>query len=93
MLDELRSELAARIEQQGTGLETNLRRLATDLQQQGQDLRSEFSSALSALQDEKTNRHDLGDLLMEMGMRLKQEGDLSDLLDRLEATAAEQLEE
>lgn len=86
-LDQQRDDLSDRMQQQGSTLESQLRQLASDLSQQAKDLRSEFAAALNTLDDAKTDRHTLGDLLVEMGMRLKQQGQLADLLDQLEEAA------
>jgi chromosome segregation ATPase len=60
------------------------------LRDQAADLRGEFTQALDALEDEKTSRGHLGDLLVEMGTRLKQQGDISDLLGQLGKASAKQ---
>lgn len=86
-LDDLRNDLSDRLQQQGSASEAQGRQLAADLRQQEQGLRDEFTAAQRALDDAKTDRHNLGDLLMEMGMRLKQEVQLADLLDQLGDTA------
>ena len=64
--------------------------LSARLERQGQDLRSEFTSTLDTLEEDKANRHDLGDLLVEMGMRLKEQGGIADLLGQLEQAAEDQ---
>jgi chromosome segregation ATPase len=85
--EEVRNDLSDRMQQQNAALETQLRQLASDLRKQGRDLRNQFTAALDALDEAKTDRHNLGDLLMELGMRLKQEGQLAELLDQLGETA------
>ncbi|NLF01226.1 MAG: hypothetical protein GX601_09645 [Anaerolineales bacterium] len=86
-LDALSSEMSSRIKQQNEDLTTQLRQLAADLRQQERDLRSEFTAALNALEDEKISRHNLGDLLMEVAMRLKGDSDIGELLQELGAAA------
>jgi len=66
------------------------RRLAAELRKQGQELRDEFTTALDALEDGKTSRHDLGDLLVEVGTRLKGQMGLADLLGQLEEAVEDQ---
>jgi DNA anti-recombination protein RmuC len=72
------------------GLEQQTTQLAADMRKQGQDLRAEFTAAVDALEDAKAGRHDLGDLLVEMGTRLKQQIGVGDLLGQLEGLAEEQ---
>lgn len=72
---------------QGADLTAHLRDLAADLRKQGQELRGEYTSALEELEDDKAGRGHLGDLLLEMGMRLKQQSGLADLLGPLQAGA------
>jgi chromosome segregation ATPase len=83
-------QLEAKFDQQGADLRAESRQLAADLRTQGQDLRGEFTSALDALDDDKTSRHNLGDLLQEMGTRLKQQVGVADLLGQLGAMAEDQ---
>lgn len=71
-------------------LEQRTTRLAADMRKQGQDLRAEFTAAVDALEDAKAGRHDLGDLLVEMGTRLKQQIGVADLLGQLGGLAEEQ---
>ncbi len=84
--DALRDEVFARLERQSEDLAARIRQLGTDLRQQGSDLRSELAAAVNALGDEKASRHNLGSLLMEMGMRLKGEREVTDLLEQLQGT-------
>jgi DNA repair exonuclease SbcCD ATPase subunit len=86
MLTSQLGQTEANLEQQAT----ETRQLAADLRKEGQDLRSEFTNALADLEDGKTSRHDLGDLLMEMGTRLKGQMGLVDLLGQLEEAAQDQ---
>jgi len=89
-LDALSNEISARMEQQDKKLTARIGQLAADLRQQERDLRSEFTAALNILEDDKASRHDLGNLLMEVSMRLKGEGEIADLLEQLEETAQDQ---
>lgn len=86
-LDQLESGL----EQVRADLTAQIRKLTTELQEQRRDLQSEFSASLDALEDVKTSRDDLGDLLMEMGTRLKGQMGFADLLGQLEDIAQEPL--
>ena len=58
------------------------------LRKQAQDLRSELTEAANALDDEKASREDMGDMLVEMGMRLKDQIGLGDLLGQMELAEA-----
>lgn len=73
----------ARLDKQGADLAAQLRDQAAEMRKQGQDLRIEFTQALDALENDKTSRGHLGDLLVEMGTRLKQQADIADLLGQL----------
>lgn len=83
-LDDFRQEQSSRLDQQVTELRAETRKLANDMRKQGTDLRDEIMEAIHALEDGKTNRLDLSDLLIEMGTRLKQQMGLADLLGQLE---------
>lgn len=82
-LGQLRDEHASRMDQQASDLQAGARQLSADL-------RSEFTTSLDALEDRKTSRHDLGDLLMEMGTRLKEQIGVADLLGQLGQLAEDQ---
>jgi DNA repair exonuclease SbcCD ATPase subunit len=82
------AQLRAALDKQGADLTAQLRDQAAELRKQGQDLRGEFTQALDALENDKTSRGHLGDLLVEMGMRLKQQADISDLLGQLGKVSA-----
>jgi uncharacterized protein YhaN len=82
--DELRGDLTGRLEQHSADTKDQIRQLTKDVRQQGQELRNEFTAALKDLETEMANRHNLGDLLIEMGMRLKEEGGIVELLEQLE---------
>ena len=77
------AQLRAALDKQHTDLEAELRK-------QGLGLRGEFTQGLDALENEKASRGHLGDLLVEMGTRLKQQGDISDLLGQLGKASAKQ---
>jgi len=96
-LDELRANLG----RQRQDLEGQIQKLREATQQSQSEMerafsnqlaqsRSEFTQGLDALEDEKTSRSHLGDLLVEMGTRLKQQGDISDLLGQLGKASAKQ---
>jgi len=89
-LGQLRDEHARRMDQQAADLKAEARQLSADLRKQGQDLRSEFTTSMDALEDGKTSRHDLGDLLTEMGTRLKEQIGVADLLGQLGQLAEDQ---
>ena len=76
-------QLEASLEEQDAEGKKQTREITRKLQKQAKDLRSEFTTALDALEDEKTSRHNLGDLLVEMGTRLKDQASLADLLGQL----------
>lgn len=82
-LDALRADLSTRLEQQDAELKAQGRQWTAELRKQGQELRAEFTAAQDALDDEKASRHNLGDLLIEMGTRLKQQAGVADLLGQL----------
>lgn len=78
--DNLRGDLTARLDKLDAELKAQTSQLASDLRAQGQSLRSEFTTALDALDDDKASRQDVGDLLVEMGTRLKKQAGITDLL-------------
>jgi hypothetical protein len=86
---QLRDEITNRLSQQDESLAAQTRELASDLRKQSGELRKEFMSAVESLEGDKTSRHDLGDLLMEMGTRIKDQVGLADLLGQVEALAEE----
>ncbi|MFC2030749.1 hypothetical protein ACFLWA_08495, partial [Chloroflexota bacterium] len=67
---------------------TRASQLTADLRKQAQDLRSELTEAANALDDEKASREDMGDMLVEMGMRLKDQIGLGDLLGQMDLAEA-----
>jgi hypothetical protein len=92
-LDGQKRELTTRLEQQGAEQQQQMRQLAADLRTQGQNLQGEFTAALDRLDNEKASRHNLGDLLMEAGMRLKQQMGIVDLLGQLQEAPVDEARE
>lgn len=86
-LGELDAKLSDQLKQQASELKAEIRQVTGDLRKQGSDLRGELRSGLDALEDTKTNRHNLADLLIEMGTRLKGEIGIADLLGKLETVS------
>ncbi|MDX9830972.1 MAG: hypothetical protein RBU35_11975 [Anaerolineae bacterium] len=84
------AQLRAGMDKQGADLGTQLRDQVAELSRKDEALRSEFINAFDSLEAEKTSRGHLGDLLVEMGTRLKQQADLTDLLGQLAQAPAEQ---
>jgi hypothetical protein len=83
-------QVQVRLDKQGADLAAQLREQGGELRKQSQDLRAEFTRALDAMDNDKTSRSHLGDLLMEMGTRLKENADITDLLGQLgKATGAQ----
>lgn len=91
--DKLCGDLTTRLDRLDADLKAQTSQLASDLRAQGDGLRREFTTALDALDDDKASRQNVGDLLIEMGTRLKQQAGITDLLGQLEdltdATAEE----
>jgi hypothetical protein len=87
---QLRYEITSRLNQQDENLASQTRELASNLRKQSGELRNEFMSAVESLEGDKTSRHDLGDLLMEMGTRIKDQVGLADLLGQVEALAEDE---
>jgi transketolase len=79
-------QLEARVEKQGSDVTALTRQTA-------EDLRKEFTTAVDALEDDKASRDSVGDLLVEMGTRLKQQAGISDLLGQLEGVTQNPSEE
>lgn len=82
--DELDRTFSERLDQLGSSLGLQSRQLADDL-------RVEFTQALDALQDDKASRLDMGDILLEMGTRLKQQFGVADLLGSLDEAGGSDL--
>lgn len=79
----LRSEMTTSTDKLDADLKAQTGQLASDLRAQAQSLRSEFRAALDVLDDEKAGRDNVGDLLIEVGTRLKQQAGITDLLGQL----------
>jgi chromosome segregation ATPase len=90
---ELEQAFSDRLGQLEANLDQRASQLTADLRKQGQDLRSEFTTALDALDDDKAGRHDVGDLLVEMGTRIKERVGVADLLGQLTELAGDQAAE
>ena len=85
-LEGLKSELDALREQssaQDKELDKKLQALRDDMRQSDDDLRAEMREAVDRLTMDKVDRSTLGDLLIEMGNRLKQDSALGSLLETL----------
>jgi chromosome segregation ATPase len=87
-VDQTRSDLSRRLEQLGAELRAQTGQLGIDLRKQGQELHGQFTAALEALEHDKASREHVGDLLVEMGTRLKEQKGLADLLGQLAGTPA-----
>ena len=79
-LDELERDFSEKSER----LNSNL----TQTHQLAEDLRTEFAQALDALKDDKASRLDVGDILVEMGTRLKDQFGVADLLGAPDTSAS-----
>jgi DNA anti-recombination protein RmuC len=98
-LDEIRTELSQQLSDQQARAEETQRALSdrigqaeSDLNAQAHqladELRSEFSQALEDLREDKASRLDVGDVLVEMGTRLKQQFAVADLIGKLDETGS-----
>lgn len=81
--DKLRDDMTTRTDKLNAELKAQTRQLAADLRAQGQSQKSEFRAALDALDDDKASRDSVGDLLVEVGTRLKEQAGITDLLGQL----------
>jgi uncharacterized protein involved in exopolysaccharide biosynthesis len=89
-IDKQLEALKAALDGQGADLAAQLREQGGELRKQNQDLRAEFTRALDAMENDKASRSHVGDLLVEMGTRLKENADITDLLGQLgKATGAQ----
>ncbi len=77
-------DLTRQLRELETKLGAELRELDRHTEERLRGVRSDMDAALAVLRDEKTSRHDLGDYLMELGLRLKGEASLSALDSSLE---------
>jgi chromosome segregation ATPase len=78
-LDRLTEQLSEQDQEQSKKLQS----LRGEMRQADDDLRDELRQAIDQLMTDKTGRIVLGDMLVEMGQRLKTGGSLSDLLGQL----------
>ena len=90
-LGELKSTLAQQRADQEQRLDQLESRFGDQTQRLADDLRAEFKEALEALQDDKASRLDMGDILVEMGTRLKQQFGMADLLGPLDDSDSDDL--
>ncbi|MFN2167605.1 MAG: hypothetical protein ACK2U9_15230, partial [Anaerolineae bacterium] len=82
--DELDRAFSERLDQLESSFDAQTRQLADDLQ-------AEFTQALDVLQDDKAGRLDMGDMLVEMGTRLREQFGVADLLGSLNDSAGSDL--
>lgn len=66
-----RSELSDRIDRLGADQSNRLLTFQNEARQRDEDLRQELLTLSAWLDDKKTSRHDLGQMLMEMGQNLQ----------------------
>jgi DNA anti-recombination protein RmuC len=86
-LDELRAVLSQeKVDRQSRSEELE-RTLSERLDQLAEELRSSFTQALDDLKDDKASRLDVGDILVEMGTRLKQQFVVADLVGHIDGPA------
>jgi hypothetical protein len=88
-LEGLQGELEALREQvsaQGKEQDKKLQALRDDTRQSDDDLRAEMRQAADRLTMDKVDRSTLGDLLIELGNRLKQDSALGSLLETLDGS-------
>lgn len=76
-------QLEAKVEAQNGELAAQIRDRSAELRKLSQQNREELAKAIASLEDEKTSRDHLGDLLVEMGTRLKEQAGIADLLGQL----------
>jgi DNA repair exonuclease SbcCD ATPase subunit len=70
---ETHRELSERIEKQGLEQAERLRSLQAETRQRDEALRQELLTLAATLEDKKASRQDLGQMLMELGFRLRQD--------------------
>jgi septal ring factor EnvC (AmiA/AmiB activator) len=88
-LEGLQGELEALREQvsaQGKEQDKKLQALRDDTRQSDDDLRAEMRQTADRLTTDKVDRSTLGDLLIELGNRLKQDSALGSLLETLDGS-------
>ena len=69
--------------QQQSGKQLDLQKLRDDMRQSDDELRAEMREAVDRLTMDKVDRSTLGDLLIEMGNRLKADSALGSMLETL----------
>jgi gas vesicle protein len=70
-------ELSDRLDKQGTEQAERTRTLQSEARQRDDSLRQELLSMAASLENKKASRQDLGQMLMELGLRLRQESENS----------------
>jgi biotin operon repressor len=78
-LQELSKELTARLGEAEERLESDLKTARASLEKNIDDLEDNLDKSVAQLDDAKADRADLGDMLIEMGMRLKGDATLEAL--------------
>ena len=76
-LRETHKELSDRLDKQGAEQAERTRSLQSEARQRDDNLRQELLSMAASLEDKKTSRQDLGQMLMELGLRLRQDSENS----------------
>ncbi len=72
-----RKELDDQIEKMGVDQSERLRGLQTEARQRDDSLRQELLDLAASLDNKKTSRQDLGQMLIELGLRLRRDSDAS----------------
>jgi hypothetical protein len=70
---DVQRELSERLDKVNMEQTERTRSLQSETRQRDDGLRQEFLSLAAALEDKKTSRHDLGQMLIELGLRVKQD--------------------
>ncbi len=76
-LRETHKEVSDRLDKQAAEQTERTRSLQSEARQRDDSLRQELLSMAAALEDKKASRQDLGQMLMELGLRLRQESENS----------------
>lgn len=76
-LRETHKELSDRLDKQSAEQAERTRTLQSEARQRDDSLRQELLSMAASLENKKTSRQDLGQMLMELGLRLRQESESS----------------
>ncbi|MBK8619644.1 MAG: hypothetical protein IPN96_21675 [Anaerolineales bacterium] len=74
-LRETHKELSDRLDKQATEQTERARNLQSEARQRDDNLRQELLSMAASLDNKKASRQDLGQMLMELGLRLRQEAE------------------